>query len=44
MGIEPFTYSATQTWNGFCILDDVVGDSISPWCDGGVAICEKTKM
>ena len=28
MVIEPFTCSATQTWNGSCILGDVVRDSL----------------
>ena len=29
MGIEPFDCSATQMLNGSCILDVVVGDSLS---------------
>jgi hypothetical protein len=26
IGIEPFAYNISQTWNASCILGDVVGD------------------
>jgi hypothetical protein len=31
MDIESFACSATQTWNESCILDDVVGDSLTTY-------------